>query len=173
MRGRKPTYTTERVTAICRAIADGESYKIACSRAGISEATFARWREKYEDFEKAIKRAEQEYNDWYTNDLVRDCKKSLKMLITGTEITETTTEYVSDKDGNPTIKHQRVVTKMIMPNATAIIFALTNRDPDNWKNRQTTDVNANVKSDNETKVDLSAIPEDLLEQVLNKINGNE
>ena len=63
--------------------------------------------------------------------------------------------------------------KKAAPNPTAIIFALTNRDPENWKNRQTTDINANVKAENTNKPDLSGIPDDLLEQVLNKINGNE
>lgn len=173
MRGRKPGYSAERVTAICRAIADGDSYKIACARAGISEATFARWREKYADFERAIKRAEQEYNDWYTNDLVRDCKKSLKQLITGYDYEETTTEYERDKNGNPQIKKQKTVTKKVAPNPTAIIFALTNRDPENWKNRQTNEITGNIKTETDAKVDLTNVPDELLEQVLNKINGAE
>lgn len=173
MKGRKPKYTPERVTAICRAIADGETIQTACKRGGISDDTFMRWRANNPEFAQALKKAEKEYNDWYNNGLVRDCKLSLKKLITGFTFDEVTTEYESDKNGNPRIKKQKTITKQVAPNPTAVIFALTNRDPDNWKNRQTTDINANVKADNTVKPDLSAIPDELLEQVLNKINGTE
>ncbi len=173
MKGRKPKYTPERVTAICRAIADGETIQTACKRGGISDDTFMRWRANNPEFAQAIKKAEKEYNDWYNDGLVRDCKMSLKKLITGYEYDEVTTEYEKDKDGNPQIKKQKRITRMVAPNPTAIIFALTNRDPENWKNRQTTDITANVKAENTNKPDLSAIPDDLLEEVLNKINGAE
>lgn len=173
MKGRKPKYTPERVTAICRAIADGETIQTACKRGGISDDTFMRWRANNSEFAQMLKRAEQEYNDWYNNELVRDCKKSLKKLVTGFEYDETTTEYERDKNGNPRIKKQKTITKKVAPNPTAIIFALTNRDPENWKNRQTNEITGNLKTESETKVDLSNVPDDLLEQVLNKINGGE
>lgn len=173
MKGRKPKYTPERVTAICRAIADGETIQTACKRGGISDDTFMRWRANNSEFAQMLKRAEQEYNDWYNNELVRDCKKSLKKLVTGFEYDETTTEYERDKNGNPRIKKQKTITKKVAPNPTAIIFALTNRDPENWKNRQTNEITGNLKTESETKVDLSNVPDDLLEQVLNKINGAE
>lgn len=173
MRGRKPKYTSERVTAICRAIADGETIQMACKRGGISDDTFARWKANKTEFADAIKKAEKEYNDWYNNELVRDCKVSLKKLITGFEYEETTTEYKSDKNGNPRIEKQKTVTKRILPNATAIIFALTNRDPENWKNRQTTDIVANVKAETDTKVDLSNVPDDVLDQLAQYIDGSK
>lgn len=173
MRGRKPKYTPEKAAIICKAIADGETIQYACKKANISDDTFARWRANNAEFAEQLKRAEAEYNRWYSDELVRDCKRSLKTLILGSEYEETTVEYESDKNGNPQIKKQKTVTKRVMPNTTAIIFALTNRDPENWKNRQTTDINANVKAENTNKPDLSGIPDDLLEQVLNKINGVE
>lgn len=173
MRGRKSMYTPERVTAICRAIADGETIQTACKRGGISDDTFMRWRANYPEFAQALKKAEAEYNDWYNNQIIRDCKESLKKLINGYKYDETTVEYVADKNGNPCVHKQKTVKKVVAPNPTAVIFALTNRDPENWKNRITNDVNANVKTDATVKPDLSAIPDDLLEQVLNKINGGE
>lgn len=173
MRGRKPKYTPEKAAIIYKAIVDGDSYRLACKKANIAEDTFARWREKYADFREGIKRAEAEYNKWYSDELVRDCKKSLKTLILGTEYDETTIEYESDKNGNTIIKKQKTVTKRILPNPTAIIFALTNRDPENWKNRQTNEITGNLKTESDTKVDLSAVPDELLEQVLEKINGGE
>lgn len=172
---RKTLYSEKRVGIICKAIADGETKKIACARAGISEDTFANWMKHNSDFSARIKTAEDEYNKWYSQGLIKDSLRSLKTLIIGTEYEETRTEYEDDpkNPGQPIIKRQTVTTKRVLPNVTAIIFALTNRDPENWKNRQTTDVNANVKSDNVVKPDLSAIPDELLEQVLNKINGGE
>lgn len=97
----------------------------------------------------------------------------MKTLILGTEYEETTVEYESDKDGNPRIKKQKTITKHIMPNPTAIIFALTNRDPENWKNRQTNEITGHLQTETDAKVDLSAVPDELLEQVLNKLNGGE
>lgn len=43
-----------------------------------------------------------------------------------------------DDNGKPIVKvKEHVVTdKHYQPNPTLVIFALTNRDPDNWKNRQ-------------------------------------
>lgn len=173
MRGRKPKYTSEKAAIICKAIADGETIQYACKKANISDDTFARWRANNAEFAEQLKRAEAEYNRWYSDELVRDCKRSLKTLILGSEYEETTVEYESDKNGNPRIKKQKTVTKRVMPNPTAIIFALTNRDPENWKNRQTNEITGNLKTESETKVDLSAVPDDLLEQVLNKLNGSE
>lgn len=172
-RGRKPKYTPEKAAIICKAIADGETIQYACKRANISDETYKRWKDKYVEFRDAIKRAEADYNKWYTDELVRDCKRSLKTLVLGTEYDETTIEYESDKDGNPRIKKQKTITKKIMPNPTAIIFALTNRDPENWKNRHTNEITGNLKTETDANVDLSALPDELLEQVLNKINGGE
>lgn len=173
--GRKSMYNEKRVETICKALADGETRKVACLRAGISQDTFTNWLRDKSYFSERIKDAENEYKQWYANDLIKDSLRSLKTLIMGCEYEETRTEYEQDtkNPGMPRIKRQTVTTKKVLPNPTAIIFALTNRDPENWKNRQTTDITANVKAENTNKPDLSAIPDDLLEQVLNKINGTE
>lgn len=171
MKGRKTKYNAEKVAKICKAIADGESYKMACSRAGISDDTFARWRVVYPDFAEAVKKAEQEYDNWFTNEIVRDCKKSLKTLICGAEYEETTVEYDNDADGNPRIKKQKTVTKKIMPNPTAVIFTLCNRDPENWKNRQ--DITGEIKTETKSDVSLTNVPDDLLAQVLDAIDGKD
>ena len=94
-------------------------------------------------------------------------------MVLGFDYEEIKTESSTGKDGKTVITKTTKTTKHVAPNPTAIIFALTNRDPENWKNRQTTDITANVKAENTNKPDLSGIPDDLLEQVLNKINGNE
>lgn len=172
-RGRKSKYTPERVEIITKAIADGKTYKDAYTAAGIGKDAFYEWINDKPEFAEAVKKAEAIYTEWYNTTLVQDCKRSLRELVLGFDYTEIKTETAQTKDGKETITKTTKITKHVAPNPTAIIFALTNRDPDNWKNRQTTDINANVKAENTNKPDLSAIPDDLLEQVLNKINGVE
>lgn len=172
-RGRKSLYTPERVEIITKAIKAGRTYKDAFTAAGIGKDAFYAWLHDKPEFADAVKKAEQEYNEWYNTTLVQDCKRSLRDLVLGFDYEEIKTESSIGKDGKTVITKTTKTTKHVAPNPTAIIFALTNRDPENWKNRQTTDITANVKAENTNKPDLSAIPDDLLEQVLNKINGNE
>src|SRR5438105_1339231 len=56
--GRPTKYTPEIVEKITSAIAVGAPYAHACAYAGISQDTFARWRERYPDFADAVKSAE-------------------------------------------------------------------------------------------------------------------
>lgn len=172
-RGRKSMYTPERVQQITKAIAAGKSYKDAYTAAGISYQTFYQWLNEKVEFNDAIKKAEQEYNEWYNATIIQDAKRSLRDLVLGFDYEEIKTESSTGKDGKTVVTKTTKTTKHVAPNPTAVIFALTNRDPDNWKNRQTTDITANVKAENTNKPDLSGIPDDLLEQVLNKINGTE
>lgn len=55
---RRSKYTPETEKRITDAIRLGATYNLACQYAGISEDTFARWRDKYTDFADAIKEAE-------------------------------------------------------------------------------------------------------------------
>lgn len=169
-RGRKSSYTPERVEKIINAIRAGQTYKMAYTSAGVGKDAFYTWINEKAEFAEAVKVAEKEYGEWYASTLVQDCKRSLRDLVLGFEYEETKTERSTGKDGK-TVTKVTTTTKRVPPSATAIIFALSNRDPENWKNRQSTEIDANVKSENVNKPDLSAIPDDLLEQVLNKING--
>lgn len=171
MAGRKPKYTPERVAKICNAIAEGKSQKDACLVAGISDTQFHFWLNKKAEFAEAVKNAKQQYADWESKELVKDAKKSLRQLICGEEYVETTTEYENDGSGNPRIKKQKTVTKRVMPNITAIIFALTNRDPENWKNRISQDVNGKIQTENKSNLSLSKIPDELLDKVIECLRG--
>lgn len=55
---RKTKLTPEVQKRITDAIGQGATYQLACHYAGISEDTFARWRERYADFADAVKAAE-------------------------------------------------------------------------------------------------------------------
>lgn len=162
-------YNDKIVKQICDAFRNGESIEKTCKIVGINKVTYFDWIKRKPNFLNAVESAKEEFR----HTIVGKLEKSLWNIALGYDVEETKTEYGNDKDGNPKITKQTTTKKHIAPNVTALIFALTNRDPENWKNRQTTEVNANVKSDNVVKPDLSAIPDELLEQVLNKINGNE
>ena len=62
----------------------------------------------------------------------------------------TVTSDTGKKDDNGKaivkVKEHIVIEKYIQPDTAAIIFTLTNGDPDNWKNRQDTKVEAEIKA---------------------------
>ena len=171
-KGRKPQWTDTKVEIMCKAIAAGKSYKDAFTAARVSKATFYAHLANDTDFLDRVKKAEQEYQDWYDSQLVVDCKRSLTELVRGYEWDETTTESVTAKDGKTKITKTKVVHKKAAPNPTAIIFALCNRDPDNWKNRVAQDVNGKIDVEQKgSGISLANVPDSLLAQVIDAING--
>lgn len=171
-RGRQPMYTPERVKRICDAIERGETNETAAKIGGIAVGTFFRWIDEKSEFNDSVKRAKAAFEDWQMNGILEDARKSLKTLVCGQEYEEIKTEYENDKTGNPCIKKQTRVTKKILPNPTAVIFALCNRDPDNWKNRVAKDVNGKIDVEQKgSGVSLANVPDDLLAKVIDAIKG--
>lgn len=167
----KTKYNIQRQQIICDALRNGESRNTAAKRAGIDSDTLRNWLREFSSFSAAVKEAEDEYQSWLLNGIKEDALKSLKTLICGLEYNETKTEYESGKDGKPVIKRQMVTSKRILPNATAVIFALTNRDPEKWKNRYAQEIEGRLETDGHAAVSLEKVPDDLLAQVLDAING--
>lgn len=166
-------YTPERVARICNAIAEGKTNEQAATMGGISKDTFYEWMKSNPDFSDHIKKAKAQYEDWLMNGILEDARNSLATLIKGVEYEEVKTEYENDSFGNPRIKKQSRTTKKILPNPTAVIFALCNRDPEHWKNRIDTEVNAKVEQQTKTELNLKEIPDELLNQVLEIVYGNK
>ena len=164
-------YTPERVKRICDAIERGETNETAAKIGGIAVGTFFRWMDEKSEFKDAVKRAKAAFEDWQLNGILEDAKKSLKTLICGQEYEEIKTEYEDDKAGNPRIKKQTRITKKIMPNPTAVIFALCNRDPEHWQNRVSNEVSGKIETEAKSSVSLSNVPDSLLAQVIDAING--
>ncbi|MDT4844180.1 hypothetical protein FQZ97_781300 [compost metagenome] len=123
-----------------------DTYTIAevCQMVGISDRTFYGWRDKNAEFADLIKKAENERNQFF----LAEAKKSLLKKIQGYTVQEKHTTYVNAKevgeDGKqkdkPRIKEQKIVDKYFQPDTAAVIFTLTNQDPENWKNRQNTEL---------------------------------
>ena len=125
---------TEKVVELIKS----DTFTIAeiCRQVGIAQRTFHLWIEEHPDFAEAIEQAKEERMQFF----VLEAKKSLLKKIKGYDVTETHVTTVPDKDGNPVIKEQKNVKKHIQPDTAAVIFTLTNGDPEHWRNRQTTEV---------------------------------
>lgn len=170
-RGRQPMCTPERIARICEAIKNGETDATAAKMGGIVYGTFARWMNENKDFSNSVKKAREAFEEWQMNGILEDAKKSLKTLICGQEYEEIKTEYENDKNGNPRIRKQTRVTKKVLPNPTAVIFALCNRDPENWKNRVENTLSGKIETESKPGITLANVPDDLLAQVIDAISG--
>lgn len=170
-KGRKPKWTDAKVEIMCKAIAAGKSYKDAFTATRVSKATFYAHLANDSDFSDRVKRAEQEYQEWYDSQLVVDCKRSLLELIRGYEWDETTTETATGKDGKETVTKKKTVHKKAAPNPTAIIFALCNRAPGEWSNKHIQELTGKIETETKPGITLANVPDNLLAQVIDAING--
>lgn len=132
--------TVERIVGLIKY----DTYTIAeiCRQVGITPKTYHQWVNDYPDFADAIEQAKDER----MQAMVIEAKKSLMKKIQGYDVTETKVVTVpgmkKDEKGNPKpiIKEQTTTKKHIQPDTAAIIFTLTNGDPEHWRNRQSTEV---------------------------------
>jgi transposase-like protein len=90
---------------------------------GIAEQTLFRWKKKYPELEESLKE-----NTNFIDSLVED---SLLKRALGYEITET--EETRGKNGEVT--RTKTITKKILPDTTAMIFWLKNRQRARWKDK--------------------------------------
>lgn len=125
---------------IVKRIADlirADSYTIheICTLSGIHVDTYYDWKKNKPEFSEAIEKARAEHDEI----LVKEAKNSLRKLVQGYDVEERKTVYVEnqkDNQGKPKIKEQTVTKKHYQPSVPAVIFALTNKAPEEYKNRQ-------------------------------------
>ena len=170
-KGRKPQWTETKVEIMCKAIAAGKSYKDAFTAARVGKTAFYSHLGNDTDFADRVKKAEQEYQEWYDSQLVVDCKRSLLELVQGYEWDETTTESALDKNGKMVEVKKKVVHKKAAPNPTAIIFALCNRAPGEWSNKHIQEITGKIETETKPGITLANVPDKLLAQVIDAING--
>lgn len=161
-------------------ITQGHSQIEAYTKAGISHQTFHRWLNEDSEFREMVRKAQDEARISKAD--VRAVEQSLLDVARGFEYEEVKTEYESrevidentgKKEFKPVIKKQVRTTKRFAPNIEAIKFLLTNRDPQNWKNRIdttqmgsiATDLTITMKGENEvtfpskeSEIDLNRQP---------------
>lgn len=162
----RPTrYNKKIVEDICALIRE-DSYTDAelCKKVNIAESTFYDWKAKKPEFSDAIKKAEEDFNSL----IIVEAKRSLIKLIKGYTVQEKKTVTADtgkkDDDGKPIVrvKEHAVVDKHYQPNTAAVIFALTNRDPANWKNRLNNEVSGEVA----IKSDLEKMSDEELQRIV-------
>lgn len=137
-------YSKEIVDKICNLLATGEHRIVdVCKQVGISEPTFYEWKESKPKFLEALKGAEQQRLSQFKY----MARSGLAKLLDVYEYEEETTEYSSDPIGNEQVKSRKVVKKRTMPNSAAVIFALCNRDSENFKNIQKVDLDLTSKGE--------------------------
>ena len=113
-------------------IREGASNILACKKVGISKETFYTWINDKPDFSDSLKKARKEFRET----IVQTLEQSLWKRAAGYEIEESKNEYRTLKDGGEVLVKSSKITKHFPPDTGALIFALTNLDPENWKNRQ-------------------------------------
>lgn len=137
-------YNKKLTEEICKLIRS-DSYTIAeiCRLTGISEETFYVWKKEKSEFSESIKKAEEDRRQFFAV----EAKKSLLKKIQGYMVKEkkivTSYPVCKEEEGakrKRVVKEQSVTEKYFQPDTAAIIFTLCNTDPDNWKNRQNTDI---------------------------------
>ena len=169
-RGRKPQWTDAKVEIMCKAIADGKTFKDAYKAARVSDRAFYNHMKDDVQFIQKVKKAQADFQQWYNSQLVIESKRSLKELVCGFEYEEVTTETTPGKDGKESVTKKKVVTKRVLPNVTAIIFALCNRAPEEWSNKHIQEITGKVETEQKSDISLKNVPDDLLAQVIEAIN---
>ena len=114
----------------------GATQKEAAEKAGINIDTFYEWMKCKTDFSDAVRRAKENAR----LNAVASVERSLLELAQGFEYEEVRTEYESKHNPDsgqyePVIKKQVRTKKRIVASVEAIKFFLTNKAPDEWKNR--------------------------------------
>lgn len=107
---------------------------------GITHTTHERWEREHPEYVKAIENGNMAYSQHAVDDLVNALRK--KAL--GFKTTKVF-EQAKEKDGKLVTVSARKTTMEVAPDTGALIFLLTNMDPENWKNRQSEDLNAKVE----------------------------
>lgn len=134
-----------------------------CNAVGIQIDTYYKWLKEDKEFEIALNKATQMARMKFN--VV--AKNSLRRLIEGYVTKEITITERMNKNGEIyTLKTE--VTKEHKPDTAAVIFTLTNVDPDNWKNRQ--NISGEITNNNVvTFEELEETMKDLSDEQLNAL----
>ena len=147
MAGAKGKYA-EKAVEVLRYISEGHSNKDAAQKAGISEALLYEWLNTKVEFLESFKEAKKQGDKVRINSV----ESALLDVARGFEYEEVRTEYESKLNPatgqyEPTIKKQVRTKKRVVPQTEAIKFYLTNKAPEEWKNRVEQNTTGNLATD--------------------------
>ena len=143
----------DKAPIILELLSQGYSNKAAAEKAGINETTLYEWIATKPEFSKSFKEAQQ------VGDKVRvnSVESALLDVARGFEYEEVRTEYESKLNPatgqyEPTIKKQVRTKKRVVPQTEAIKFYLTNKSPEEWKNRVEQNTTGNLATNLQIKM---------------------
>lgn len=126
-------YTKDLVERICAEFATGEhSVADVCKKVGLAESTFYKWKEEKSEFSESLKKAEE----LRLSAFKRMARSGLAKMLDVYDYDEMSRSYSVDKKGNRRVRFEKATRRQVMPNATAVIFALKNLDAENFKEKQ-------------------------------------
>lgn len=165
----KTKLTPEVINIITEAIKAGATDKEAYTAAGISKATFYTALSDNLDFSNSLKNAREERTKIRLKAIQDAAETGLIVLLRGCEYDETTTETKRDTNGQE-YTQTKVVHKKVLPNATAVLFALCNRDPSRWQNRVTGEIKQEIQTESKQSVDISKVSDATLKQLVDELS---
>lgn len=131
-----------------------------CEAMGIAVSTLHEWKKKYKEFSEALKQDKS-----FTDSLVED---SLYQRAIGYEYDEIITDESKDKAGKKVTK-TRTIKKTALPDVTAQIFWLKNRQRELWRDKIQHEHTG--ENGGPVQVDVSGFKQKLAEKL--KIHDND
>lgn len=113
---------------------DGLTDKQVAHNMNIAESTLHEWKKKYSVLSESLKRGKEVVDRQVENALL---KRAL-----GYEFKETTQELTEYG-----MRVTKVITKQQAPDTTAQIFWLKNRKPQEWRDKQETEISGHIRTD--------------------------
>ena len=138
--------------AVLDGLRSGLSQADACKSAGCSVSQFHEWRAKYPEFAEDVKKALQEFR----TSMVPKLENALFKKALGYEFEEKKVEEFPD--GN---KRVTVTKKHYSPDVGALVFALCNLAPGEWRNK----IENTVQGELKTTVNVSVENKETLKEI--------
>ena len=138
---------------ICEKYALGTYTLLSCCESeGISDTTLYKWCGEISEISDSFKEAQVAADNQYKKELKEKAKTALTKLIEGYESAESFQEGTPDKNGKITTTKVTTKKRFIGPNPTAVIFALTNVDSENFKHKNETALSGKIQVENMAKL---------------------
>lgn len=135
-----PKYKYEEKAEIVKKICDlyesqDATIESCCKSCGISDRVFRYWLVEHSEFSELYKKARMNQDEFYWEHVIRPkAKKSLSRLIDGEEYEEIRVETGEAPMGP--IDKKSITKKVVLPNPTAVIFAMKGEYKQRFAERQ-------------------------------------
>jgi hypothetical protein len=135
-----PKYSLEEKAELVKKVCDlyesqNATIESCCKSVGVSYRAFRLWTVEHADFAELYKKARNNQDNIFWEDIIRPkSKKSLLRLIEGEEYTETKEEDGLTPMGP--VSKTTITKKVVLPNPTAVIFAMKGEYKDRFTDRQ-------------------------------------